>query len=68
VTDFVYNTRLAPASTLGISGRGLERPIDVKFGPDGDLYILDYGQMAMKHGQEQVNAGSGTIWRLVPAN
>jgi len=68
VTDFVYNTRLSPASVLGISGRGLERPIDVKFGPDGDLYILDYGQMVVKHGRQQVTAGSGRIWRLMPAD
>jgi len=68
VTDFVRNTRLYPASVLGIRGRGLERPIDVKFGPDGDLYILDFGQMVMKGGRQQVTPGSGMIWRLVPAD
>jgi glucose/arabinose dehydrogenase len=64
VTDFVYNTRLGPASQLGIDG--IERPVDVKFGPDGALYILDYGQMVMKDGKEKTSHGSGQIWRLVP--
>jgi glucose/arabinose dehydrogenase len=44
----------------------LERPIDVKFGPDGALYILDYGQMYMKDGQEKVTPGTGRIWKVVP--
>jgi glucose/arabinose dehydrogenase len=68
VTDFVYNTRLGPASALGTQGRGLERPIDVKFGPDGALYILDYGQMVMKDGKESISRGTGRIWRVLPAN
>jgi glucose/arabinose dehydrogenase len=68
VSDFVYNTRGGPASRLRI-GRdqiGLERPIDVKFGPDGAMYILDYGVMTMKDGKERVARGSGKIFRLVP--
>lgn len=66
VTDFVYNTQLGAASDLGIEGRGLERPVDVKFGPDGALYILDFGRMYMKDGQEKVTPGSGRIWKVVP--
>jgi len=66
VSDFVYNTRLGPASTIGIDGSGLERPIDVKFGPDGALYILDYGRMDMKGGIQKAAAGSGRVWKLVP--
>jgi glucose/arabinose dehydrogenase len=43
----------------------LSRPIDVKFGPDGALYILDFGQFEMtgEHGVAAV-AGSGALWRL----
>lgn len=43
----------------------LSRPIDVKFGPDGALYILDFGQFEMT-GERGVAAvaGSGTLWRL----
>lgn len=43
----------------------LTRPIDVKFGPDGALYILDFGQFEMT-GERGVAAvaGSGALWRL----
>ncbi|HEV8191432.1 MAG TPA: PQQ-dependent sugar dehydrogenase, partial [Ktedonobacterales bacterium] len=43
----------------------LSRPIDVKFGPDGALYILDFGQfeLAGERGVAAV-AGSGALWRL----
>jgi len=64
VRDFVRNTRLGPASANG-QPVGLERPIDVKFGPDGALYILDFGQMQMRRGQEQVSAGTGRVFKLV---
>ena len=29
----------------------LERPIDVKIGPDGYLYVLDFGRMEVRNGQ-----------------
>jgi len=66
VTPFVHNVRLGPASELGQAGQGLERPVAVKFGPDGSLYILDYGHMRMKQGNQDATAGSGRIWRLMP--
>jgi glucose/arabinose dehydrogenase len=44
----------------------LERPIDVKIGLDGSLYILDFGQMHMRGGQEVVKANTGRIFRLAP--
>jgi glucose/arabinose dehydrogenase len=30
---------------------GIERPFDVKFGPDGAMYIVDFGQhlIVLKH-------------------
>ena len=66
VSDFVVNTRRMPASKLGRGVVALERPIDVKFGPDGALYILDFGQMSVKGGEEKIVAGSGRIFMLVP--
>jgi glucose/arabinose dehydrogenase len=66
VREFVRNTRGEPASRSGDAG-ALERPIDVKFGPDGAIYILDFGQMEMKNGREQVKAGTGRIYKLAPA-
>lgn len=67
VKNFIYNTAGGPASSLK-DGRdvALERPIDVKFGPDGDLYILDFGRERFVDGKEKVFDGTGKIFRLVP--
>jgi hypothetical protein len=67
VTDFVYNTEGGPASKL-TQGRdeGMERPIDVKFGPDGNLYILDFGRASFKHGHLKAASGTGKIFILSP--
>ncbi|MGC4031741.1 MAG: hypothetical protein QM754_08410 [Tepidisphaeraceae bacterium] len=35
VSDFITNTRRVPASMIPGADREMERPIDVKFGPDG---------------------------------
>jgi hypothetical protein len=68
VSDFIYNTEGGPCSKLS-QGRweGIERPIDVKFGPDGNLYILDFGQAMYKHGQLKATGGTGKIFILEPA-
>ena len=64
--DFIRNTRNLPASKLSNPGPNLlERPYDVKFGAD-EAYILDFGRMHVKDGQERVDAGTGQIYRLVP--
>jgi len=69
VSDFVQNTKRLPQSMIRHSDAdALERPIDAKFGPDGALYIVDYGQMIMKHGQERVEPKTGKIFRLGPLN
>ena len=46
---------------------GLERPFDVKFGPDGALYISDYGVVNVNPEQMppyQQMAETGAIWRV----
>jgi len=68
VTDFLRNTRAVPASRLDggdENALALERPIDVKFGPDGAMYILDFGQLKMRGGKERVPARTGRIFKLV---
>lgn len=67
VKDFVRNTQGKPASRLDDDPVALERPIDVKFGPDGCLYILDFGEMSMRTGRPHIKPGTGRIFRLVPA-
>jgi hypothetical protein len=66
IEDFVRNTRGIPASRQGRDVDALERPIDIKFGPDGKLYIVDYGQMEMREGRETPRAGTGRIFVLDP--
>ncbi|HEY4278845.1 MAG TPA: hypothetical protein VGM91_11520 [Conexibacter sp.] len=41
----------------------LYRPIDVKFGPDGALYVLDFGHFEPGRGTMDATAGSGGLWR-----
>ncbi len=67
VTDFVKNTGGKPASKLGRKDIiALERPVDVKFGPDGSAYILDMGPMEVKNGHENVPRFGGRIFILTP--
>jgi sugar lactone lactonase YvrE len=63
-TDFVYNTKRLPLSQTPKVEDGLERPIDIKIGPDGALYILDFGQLELRNGRERVKTGTGRIFRL----
>jgi glucose/arabinose dehydrogenase len=67
VTDFLFNTARGPGSLIDRKNPNLiERPVDVKFGPDGTLYILDGGRMEMHNGRPQWEAGTGKIFRVVP--
>jgi hypothetical protein len=65
--DFVRNTSGKPGS-LSSGGWALERPIDVKFGPDGAMYILDFGRMTVVNGKERISGGTGRIYRVVPTD
>jgi glucose/arabinose dehydrogenase len=65
VSDFIRNTEKLPRSmTKGRNSSLLERPIDAKFGPDGDLYVLDFGQLEVRNGKERVKAGTGQVFRV----
>lgn len=65
IRDFAANKGKSngPASRLG--GGGLERPVAVRFSPDGArLYVVDFGVLAMDgHGAKPV-AGTGALWRI----
>ena len=43
LTPFIQNAKPGPASEQEAMGMGIERPFDVKFGPDDAMYIVDYG-------------------------
>lgn len=66
VKDFVRNTREWPKSKIDAK-HALERPIDVKFGPDGGMYILDFGRMKMRGAGEEAIGGTGRIFKLTAA-
>lgn len=67
VKDFIRNTAGVPASMQTYGTVALERPIDVKIGPDGALYILDSGRIENKTGIPRLFPGTGRIFKLMPA-
>ncbi len=74
VRAFVQNAKPGPASEQGRVGEGLERPYDVKFGPDGAMYIVDFGvqrinrgRIAQGHLPVEWDPETGMVWRVAPA-
>ena len=64
VVDFAVNKINGPASKLPHSG--FERPSHCQFGPDGALYVVDWGQIdiAPEAGGIRAPLGSGALWRI----
>ncbi len=68
---FVQNGQPGPASRQGAQGQGIERPFDVQFGPDGAMYIVDYGVVDVIPGQMppyDQQAGTGIVWKVTPTD
>ncbi len=42
---------------------GLHRPLDVRFGPDGRLYVLDFGHFEPARGSMRATPASGSVQR-----
>ena len=59
MTNFIINRSGYPATHTGDGG--LERPIDVVFGPSGDMFVLDMGISSMGEG---FTPKTGVIWRI----
>jgi glucose/arabinose dehydrogenase len=64
VKDFVRNTSGTPASMQAWGTVALERPCDVKVGPDGAIYILDFGQMENDSAIPRYHNGTGSLFKL----
>lgn len=63
--DFAVNKskKNAPASKL--KKGGLERPLSVKFSPDGkSLYVTDFGIVKMTKKGPQPQTGTGVVWKI----
>lgn len=64
VFDFAVNKMTGPASKLPHDG--FERPSHCQFGPDGALYIVDFGiiHIAPEAGAIRQQIGTGSLWRI----
>ena len=60
VSTFAINKSGFAASYTG--GGGFERPIDVVFGPDASMYVVDFGTPGA--GEDEYAEGTGVIWRI----
>jgi glucose/arabinose dehydrogenase len=64
VYDFAVNKMTGPASKL--PHEGFERPSHCQFGPDGSLYVVDFGiiHIAPEAGAIRQQIGTGSLWRI----
>jgi glucose/arabinose dehydrogenase len=64
IVDFAVNRIQGPASKLPHDG--FERPSHCAFGPDGALYVTDFGEIdiAPEAAGIRVQAESGSVWRI----
>ena len=61
VEAFARNKTPGPA---GRSLMGLNHPIDVKFGPDSCLYIVDFGVFEVNGQVPNAVPGTGVVWKI----
>jgi glucose/arabinose dehydrogenase len=68
LVDFAVNKIAGPASKL--PHEGFERPSHCQFGPDGALYVVDFGiiRIAPERGGIRMQEQSGTLWRIRRTN
>jgi glucose/arabinose dehydrogenase len=56
-----------PASTLDLRN-GFERPVDVRIGPDGAIYVLDFGAFITTGGVPKAMPKTGKLFRIERAS
>jgi len=52
-----------PASTLD-RRNAFERPVDVRVGPDGMVYVLDFGAFVVSAGEPKAFPKTGKLFRI----
>jgi glucose/arabinose dehydrogenase len=61
-SDFAVNKSAKPQS-VNDSG-GLERPLQLEYGPDGALYIVDFGVIDVDQSGLNAVPNTGVVWRV----
>lgn len=61
-TDFIVNKDNLPASVNKTGG--LERPLQLEWGPDGSLYIVDFGVVEFDDKGMNAHPFTGVIWKV----
>ena len=64
VSDFAWNDLPGPAYIN--QKDGFNRPVDVVFGPDASLYVVDWGATTMTEKGLELVPGTGVVWRIYP--
>lgn len=60
--DFIANRSGKPASAS--NREGLERPVQLEWGRDGSLYIVDFGRIDFTSQGMNAHPNTGKIWRV----
>jgi glucose/arabinose dehydrogenase len=62
ISTFIMNQTGKPASETG--GGGIERPIDIVFGEQGEMYIVDFGFRKPFGSGEGYLPNTGVVWKV----
>ena len=69
ITDFAVNKGKENGPASKLKHGGLERPIAVKFSPDGQsLYIVDFGVVKMTEQGAVPQLETGVVWKITKEN
>lgn len=62
-TDFLYNKTQLPASASDNKG-GLERPLQMEWDKNGNLYIIDFGTVEFNEKGMKAHPFTGILWKV----
>ena len=62
-TDFIYNKSQLPSSASSNKG-GLERPLQLEWDSEGNLYIVDFGIVEFNDQGMNAHPFSGVLWKV----
>ena len=65
IHDFAVNDGKTNGPASWLDSGGLERPLNVRFSPDGSaLYVVDFGVLTTRGGEFEPEQKTGVIWRI----